>query len=1217
MRAILILALLCAPLWSYETAIPVRSLLATGTPSTVGAPGRPALPQIVVPLVLPAGSNLDTVTLELRSPVVEDGGTALGPLNGPIRILNRPRAVPAVEPLDPARPFPEAWARIGSVGRMGDIPIVQLIVNPVRLENGRLRRLTDGTLHLRVGGTPVRALTPQSRSARAMAAKAWNAAEAAAWFAWKTDADSLLVVVPRALRAGSRQLGPYIQAMKDNGWAVECVEIETIAGAAFGQERADLLRAYLQGRAAGGVTHVLLIGSPHPTTGDLPMKQVHPLPDELTHAVPTDLYYADLSGNWDKNGDGLAGTYGKDGGAGGVDFLPEVIVGRIPASYNQVEQLDGYLRRLMTFKSTPQDPARRVLLPESIPFLPNENYLGEPMTDGAELGEEFSEFVLQPLGIPHIKLYEKEGRAVSPHACDFPLTEEKVLDLWKEGAGAVLWYGHGAPDLVVRTVWMTDDGNRRPEWDKGEVDQPVFLRSAAAWDINPRSAAFFFAVACSNAYPYEEDNLTAALFRTGAIAASGASEWAAVYGAETGFKDHGSATGIGYRFMENLIAGGMDAGTAMHMANGDPLTDWGDPYWWANRFDYNLYGDPTVVYAGGQWATPVPEPEIYWATVGSAAAGGCPQDLELLVRGAGEGLTLSVPGAPVLGAEVEAMTDLGGGLYSAVLSGARVLAGRQALPVALGATEAAPVVTGLLPTLYDPEGNYDGAAERGFADILRASTRMEGDDFVFEMDLARDLPSTSTYTGEDFFIGVWWLDTDGDRAIDMSLRYQVYQRQAYAVLVSEPDFEFQELVASEAGPRFIRATVPASLLSVTGAAMFWQPSVYDYTKRYGYTYQDVTRWSAQCVQGGALRVGVLPGGTGGLHGAVNPAPQTAWFGAVDPVSGGGRWEALEARTDCAWEAEPSASFWAAGTAPGATGFAAGTDPFAFQAPNTALWAAGDAACLDLGGGVEVVSMDSGDAVLKAGGRTVVVPPNGSVSVPLDASACLSVKEGQNVAVFLSTDDGAFPLRPADRGFTAAWFPGAAHIAGAWDSSWASRLTLLNPNAGDAAVDIVLHRGGWTAATHAMAMVIPAGASRTLEDIVVAVGGAPGFGTLEVTASAPLQGWLWTYNEGDPAQGQMIPPLASEEALVAGEVVGVPEALKGDLTKVLLTNPGPGWAEVAVGQTLLGFAPGMNLIQPVGDGEAVGIVRGRALVTLSARQQSGQAAALHITASETP
>jgi hypothetical protein len=75
------------------------------------------------------------------------------------------------------------------------------------------------------------------------------------------------------------------------------------------------VRKWLQDNyAALGIEYVLLIGNPDPDNaepddlvGDLPMKdcQLH-----LEADVPTDFYFAELSlGNWDLDGDGLAGEY--------------------------------------------------------------------------------------------------------------------------------------------------------------------------------------------------------------------------------------------------------------------------------------------------------------------------------------------------------------------------------------------------------------------------------------------------------------------------------------------------------------------------------------------------------------------------------------------------------------------------------------------------------------------------------------------------------------------------------------------------------------------------------------------------------------------------------------------------------------------------------------------------------------------------------------------
>ena len=89
---------------------------------------------------------------------------------------------------------------------------------------------------------------------------------------------------------------------------------EDVTGADAPDQRPDRVRKWLQDNyLLLGVEYVLLIGNPDPDNiedgdlvGDLPMKdlQLH-----LTADVPTDYYFAELTGDWDLDGDGYAGEY--------------------------------------------------------------------------------------------------------------------------------------------------------------------------------------------------------------------------------------------------------------------------------------------------------------------------------------------------------------------------------------------------------------------------------------------------------------------------------------------------------------------------------------------------------------------------------------------------------------------------------------------------------------------------------------------------------------------------------------------------------------------------------------------------------------------------------------------------------------------------------------------------------------------------------------------
>jgi hypothetical protein len=89
---------------------------------------------------------------------------------------------------------------------------------------------------------------------------------------------------------------------------------EDVTGAPAPDQRPDRVRKWLQDYYVPlGIEYVLLIGNPDPDNmedgdlvGDLPMKdtQLHLFAD-----VPTDFYFAELTGDWDLDDDGYAGEY--------------------------------------------------------------------------------------------------------------------------------------------------------------------------------------------------------------------------------------------------------------------------------------------------------------------------------------------------------------------------------------------------------------------------------------------------------------------------------------------------------------------------------------------------------------------------------------------------------------------------------------------------------------------------------------------------------------------------------------------------------------------------------------------------------------------------------------------------------------------------------------------------------------------------------------------
>jgi len=79
-------------------------------------------------------------------------------------------------------------------------------------------------------------------------------------------------------------------------------------------DRADRIRKWLQDNYKElGIEYVLLIGDPDPddykyggdSVGDIPMKMCYPRYFRVGDGAPTDLYYSDLTSEWDLDGDGF------------------------------------------------------------------------------------------------------------------------------------------------------------------------------------------------------------------------------------------------------------------------------------------------------------------------------------------------------------------------------------------------------------------------------------------------------------------------------------------------------------------------------------------------------------------------------------------------------------------------------------------------------------------------------------------------------------------------------------------------------------------------------------------------------------------------------------------------------------------------------------------------------------------------------------------------
>ncbi len=124
-----------------------------------------------------------------------------------------------------------------------------------------------------------------------------------------------VIITTNDIEANSQELQFFIKMKEKNEHSV-LVITEDEFGTEEGQYpdgTADKIRKWLQENYLKlGIEYVLLIGDPDPdsykeggdSVGDIPMKMCYPRYFRVGDGAPTDLYYSDLTSNWDLDGDG-------------------------------------------------------------------------------------------------------------------------------------------------------------------------------------------------------------------------------------------------------------------------------------------------------------------------------------------------------------------------------------------------------------------------------------------------------------------------------------------------------------------------------------------------------------------------------------------------------------------------------------------------------------------------------------------------------------------------------------------------------------------------------------------------------------------------------------------------------------------------------------------------------------------------------------------------
>ena len=378
---------------------------------------------------------------------------------------------------------------------------------------------------------------------------------------------------------------------EDLGYDVKVVTTTWINSNYTGADLQEKIRTFLQDKyleSEWGIEYVLIAGD----YAHIPMRLCYPFPTDHGTEVPTDYYYADLTGDWDSDGDGFPGERDQDN----VDWVAEVYVGRILS--NDANATHDICKKMVKFEKEDASSWKYdALLIGSVGWFANEDTTGVPKMECAELMEDMKTDMLSS-GWNFTTMYEKAGVDTCPYLCDMPLTAANVTSDWSTGTyGIVNWWGHGSPDCAWRKWWDNDDGDGIPESDANEIDWERFIQNSDAPSLDDNHPSIVYANSCLCGRP-DTTCLAQALLTHGA---SGVIAATRVSWGPLSWDDpvDGGIGSMDYYFVDELINDDKKLGEAMfdskvtyHTSHGTGSSDW------MNLFDFCLYGDPSMIWQG-------------------------------------------------------------------------------------------------------------------------------------------------------------------------------------------------------------------------------------------------------------------------------------------------------------------------------------------------------------------------------------------------------------------------------------------------------------------------------------------------------------------------------------------------------------------------------------------------------------------------------------------
>ena len=311
------------------TVVSVDAVLPGIVPVRTTEPGTPLLPVLLGNVLIPAGAEVTGVAVTELATVELGQGFRLYPVQ-PMRPLSRFNDVAFVPPradvYSSDSPFPPARSQAVPAGSKAGYRIAGFEYCPFqyRPASGRLTLVTKALVSVsyREAALPVTALSESQRSlldgdVERLVVNPRDVAVMAPPAVERDAAEIDVAILTSSTLAPS--MGSFQDWLESKGYFAAVVRIDTISNP--GSDTPEKMRNFLKQKFAdNGLKYVILAGD----VQHVPCRYGYF--DYYDADVPVDLYFSDLDGDWDANGNNQYGEMTGDS----VDLYADIYVGRLP-----------------------------------------------------------------------------------------------------------------------------------------------------------------------------------------------------------------------------------------------------------------------------------------------------------------------------------------------------------------------------------------------------------------------------------------------------------------------------------------------------------------------------------------------------------------------------------------------------------------------------------------------------------------------------------------------------------------------------------------------------------------------------------------------------------------------------------------------------------------------------------------------------------------------